>query len=166
MLIAIIMALNVCAESYSSEFVTNYSNVYLNNDDTYLVIPRENGYVLVKNIYFKVFEYPLHKEQFASYHDFLCAVLNDKTIELIYHKWNEIRIKPLSFKSEEEKEHWLNRRLQNDDGRLKFSQHINNRVKYRILKLMFDSGYYVGKMEYDSYWYFYKELSHRMDINF
>ena len=162
-LVTFIFLMKLCPASYSSEFVARYGESTDNNDYVYLVIPRENGFVFVENSMFRLFEYSVHSQQFESYQDFLYQVLNDKSY-VLYEQWKPQRIRDYSQLDKKRQDKLLNNYLYCDEeNRYRFKRRLPDRKLYGIIKLMFDRGYFVGKMDYQAYWFFYDCLAPKME---
>ena len=162
-LITIFLLTNLCSAPYSSEFVARYGERAGNNDHVYLVIPRENDYVFVENIMFRTFEYPVHSQQFDSYQNFLYYVLNDKSI-VLYKQWKPQGIRDYSQLDKNRQDRLIKKYLYCDEeNRFRFKRRLPHRKIYGLIKLMFDRGYYVGRMDYQAYWFFYECLAPNLE---
>ena len=162
-LITIFLLTNLCSAPYSSEFVARYGEMAGNNDHVYLVIPRENDYVFVENIMFRTFEYPVHSQQFESYQNFLYYVLNDKSF-VLYKQWKPQGIHDYTQLDKNRQDRLIKKHLYCDEEkRFRFKRRLPHRKIYGLIKLMFDRGYYVGRMDYQAYWFFYECLTPNLE---
>ena len=157
--IIVLLLLLPLHSTYSEDFVARYSDNYANNDNTFLVIQRDKGCIIVENIMFRQFEYPLHVDRYNSYHSFLMDVLNDTSV-VLHYKWEEIRIKPYLCRTQRQRERIMAKYLFRDsNNRIMFNKNLSKKKEYGIIKLMFDYGYFIGRTDYSALWLFYDSLA-------
>ena len=155
----------LCTQFYSYSFVGKYaSDTEGDNSEVYLVIPKgAESFIFVKNEIFRQLEFREQNDKYDLYSDFLFNVMNNPDFTLL-ENWHSIRVTSF-YKMPIRKQ---NRILKNslyidDNNHIRFKKNYSTRKKFGIIKLMFDRGYFVGKMDYQAYWFFYDTLAPKID---
>ena len=83
---------------------------------------------------------------------------------VLYEQWKPQRIRDYSQLDKKRQDKLLNNYLYCDEeNRYRFKRRLPYRKLYGIIKLMFDRGYFVGKMDYQAYWFFYECLAPNLE---
>lgn len=89
--------------------------------------------------------------------------MNNKSF-ILYFNWKVSTIRNYGKRTKRGQEALLKKYLYCDDsGRFRFKRNVSTRKRLGIMKIMFDKGYYVNKMDYQAYWFFYSTLSPNLE---
>lgn len=134
---------------YNNDFISPY---LVDNLDAVIIYPCSRGYAYTENIVLRQVVFTNHP-QYNSYHDFLSDLLNEKIF--IYRSGTKIKhfdrypyiakkliVKYYLKQSEENKQDFVFKRV------------LDENKKLGIMKLMFDSGYFITVDDYSGTVYF------------
>ena len=134
---------------YNDDFISPY---LVDNLDAVIIYPCSRGYAYTENIVLRQVVFTNHP-QYTSYHDFLSDLLNEKIV--IYRSGIKMKhfdrypyiakqliVKYYLKRSEENKQDFVFRRV------------LDDKKKLGVMKVMFDSGYFISVDDYSGTVYF------------
>ena len=153
----IVLSLLLSCSPYSEQFANRYSKrIDSITNDAIIVFPQGNKYCFLENDIIRQIYYPAFCAEYMDYGQFLLDLLRGR-IDIPYDGGEEI----VRFdKTPSFARIFLRRRFLEYDSlghHYVFKKGIQEEEVYGIVKMMFDSGYFVFFSDFDAVYLFYKE---------